>query len=42
MSEYAHVSEKFEHFVTYLRNCVTNKYDAANILCKIYDKNSHI
>jgi len=36
-------SEKFKQFVTYLRqNCITNKYDAANILRKIYDKNSLI
>jgi len=37
------VNEKSNHFVTYLRrNCVTNKCDAANILRKIYDKNSLI
>jgi len=37
------VSEKFKHFVSYLRrNCVTNKCDVANILRKIYDKNSHV
>jgi len=42
MSEYI-VSEKFKHFVTYLRqNCVTNKCDAANILRKIYDTKSDI
>jgi len=37
------VSEKFKLFVTYLRrNCTTNKCDAANILCKIYDTKSNI
>jgi len=36
-------SEKFKHFVTILRqNCVTDKCDAANILRKIYDKESNI
>jgi len=36
-------SEKFKQFVAYLRqNCITNKYDAANILRKCYDKNSLI
>jgi len=34
------VNEKFKQFVTYLRqNCITNRFDAANILRKIYDKN---
>jgi len=34
------VSEKFKHFVTYLRqNYINNKRDAVNILRKIYDKN---
>jgi len=33
-------SKKFKQFVTYLhQNCIT-KCDAANILRKIYDKNS--
>jgi len=37
------VSEKYKHFVTYLRrNCVTNKCNAANILRKIYDTESNI
>jgi len=37
------VSEKFKHFVTYLRrNCITNKCDAANILRKICDTESNI
>jgi len=36
-------SEKFKQFVTYLRqNCIINKYNAAIILRKIYDKNSLI
>jgi len=36
-------SEKFKHFVTYLRrNCITDKCDAANILRKIYDTESNI
>jgi len=36
-------SEKFKQFVIYLRHdCVTNKCDAANIMRKIYDKNSLI
>jgi len=35
--------EKFKQFVTYLpRNYITNKCDAANILRKIFDKNSLI
>jgi len=34
-------SKKFKQFVIYLRqNCITNKCNAANILRKIYDKNS--
>jgi len=37
------VNEKFKQFVTYLRqNCITNRFDAANILRKIYDKNSNV
>jgi len=37
------VSEKFKHFITYLRrNCITDKCDAANILRKIYDTGSNI
>jgi len=33
-------SKKFKQFVTYLcQNCITNKYDAAIILRKFYDKN---
>jgi len=37
------INEKFKQFVTYLRqNCIANKFDAANILRKIYDKNSNI
>jgi len=40
--EYAH-GEKFKQYIIYLRrNCVTNKCDAANILRKIYDKESNI
>jgi len=36
-------NEKFKQFVTYLRqNYITNKCDTANILRKIYDKNSLI
>jgi len=37
------ISEKFKYLVTFLRqNCITNQCDAANILHKIYDKNSII
>jgi len=37
------VSEKFKHFVTYLRrNYIIDKCDAANILRKIYDIESNI
>jgi len=37
------ISENFKQYVIYLRrNCVTNKCDAANILRKIYDKESNI
>jgi len=37
------VNEKFKQFVTYLhQNCITNRFDATNILCKIYDKNSNV
>jgi len=37
------VIKKFEYFVSFLRqNCITNKNNAANTLCKIYDKNSII
>jgi len=37
------ISEKFKHFVTYLRrNCITNKCDAANILHKICDTESNV
>jgi len=37
------VNEKFKQFVTYLRqNCIINRFDAANILRKIYDKNSKV
>jgi len=37
------VSEKFKHFVTYLRrNYITNKCDAANVLRKICDTESNI
>jgi hypothetical protein len=37
------VTERYKHLVTFLRqNCITNKYDAVNILHKIYDKSSHI
>ena len=41
-TEYTHdVSKKFEYFVSFLRqNCITNKSNTANILYKIYDKNS--
>jgi len=44
LCQYIHgVSEKFKYFVTFLRqNCITNQCDAANILHKIYDKNSII
>jgi len=36
-------SEKFKHFVTYLRrNSITDKCDAANILRKICDTESNI
>ena len=44
LSQYTHdVSKKFEYFVSFLKqNCITNKSDAANILYKIYDKNSII
>jgi len=35
------INEKFKQFVTYLlcQNCITNRFDVANILRKIYDKN---
>jgi len=37
------VNEKFKQFVTYLRqNCIVNRFDAANILRKICDKNSNV
>jgi len=37
------VNEKFKQFVTYVRqNCIANRFDAANILRKIYDKNSNV
>jgi len=37
------VNEKFKQFVTYLRqNYITDRFDAANILRKIYDKNSNM
>jgi len=37
------VNEKFKQFVTYLcQNCIANRFDAANILRKIYDKNSNV
>jgi len=37
------VKEKFKQFVTYLRQkCITHKYDAVNILRKIYDTESNI
>jgi len=37
------INEKFKHFITYLRhNCIINRFDAANILRKIYDKNSNM
>jgi len=37
------VNEKFKQFVTYLRqNCIINRFNAANILRKIYDKNSNV
>jgi len=40
--QYTH-GEKFKYFVTFLcQNCITNQWDAANILHKIYDKNSII
>jgi len=36
-------NEKFKQFVTYLRqSCITNRFDAANILRKVYDKNSNV
>ncbi|KYN14581.1 hypothetical protein ALC57_13215 [Trachymyrmex cornetzi] len=42
LSQYTH-SEKFKYFVSFLReNCITNKRDAANILYRIYVKNSAI
>jgi len=43
-AKYAHViSEKFKQFITYLcKNCITNRCDTVNILCKIYDKDSNI
>jgi len=37
------INEKFKHFTIFLRqNYITNKCDAANILRKIYDKESNI
>jgi len=44
LCQYTHgISEKFKYFVTFLRqSCITNQCDAANILHKIYDKNSII
>jgi len=36
------VNEKFKQFTIYLsQNCITNKFDATNILRKIYNKNSN-
>jgi len=33
------INEKFKQLVNYLhQNCIANKFDAANILRKIYDK----
>jgi len=44
LNQYTHdVSKKFEYFVSFLRKLYYyNKSDAANILYKIYDKNSII
>ncbi|KYQ49776.1 hypothetical protein ALC60_11152 [Trachymyrmex zeteki] len=44
LCQYTHgISEKFKYFITFLRqNCINNQCDAANILHKIYDKNSII
>jgi len=39
--QYIH-SEKFKYFVTYIQNYTTNQCNTANILHKIYDKNSII
>jgi len=37
------VNEKFKLFLTFLhQNCITNRFDAANILRKICDKNSNV
>jgi len=37
------VNEKFKQFLIYLRqNCITNRFDAANISQKIYDKNLNV
>jgi len=37
------VNEKFKQFVIYLhQNCIANRFDATNILRKIYDKNSNV
>jgi len=37
------VNEKFKQFITYLRqNCTVNRFDVANILRKIYDKNWNV
>jgi len=44
LCQYTHgVNKKFKYFVTFLcQNCITNQCDVANILHKIYDKNSII
>jgi len=36
------VNEKSKQFIAYLRNYIANTFDAANILRKIYDKNSNV
>jgi len=37
------VKEKFKQFIMYLhQDCIVNRFDTANILRKIYDKNSNV
>jgi len=37
-----YVNGKLKQFVIYLRQNCTNRFNAANILRKIYDKNSNV
>jgi len=43
LSQNVYNSEKFKHFISYLRQeCITNKRDAINMFHNICDKNSLI